>query len=97
MVAEACTIDIGCDPNAVMPMQIIPVEYQGWILLTFLCYAIIAILCGFAIMVKNPVDNTIVDNWEPKKRKLYDRLFMELMMLVMLGLFASFIMMRMGI
>lgn len=95
MVAVDCTPDLGCVP----PYQwsIIPVEYQGWALLIFLGIAGIALLWGFYFIATVPVVNTFVDKLEPKKRKFYDKIFAELMFLLMLGLLGSFIMMRMGI
>ena len=95
MVAVDCTPDLGCAPP--YNWSLIPLEWQGWAFLIFVGVAGIALLLGFYFMAAMPVENTFVDKMEPKKRKLYDRLFMELMFLVMLGLFASFVMMRMGI
>jgi hypothetical protein len=88
MVAVGCTPALGCEP----PYQwsLIPIEYQGWAFLIFLVVSGIALIIGFYFIATIPIENTSIDTMEPKKRKLYDKLFFELMGLVMLALLASF-------
>ena len=95
MTAVACTPEFGCEPA--YQWSLVPVEYQGWVFLIALGVAFVAIFYSFYYIAVHPLENKIISKWEPKKEKLYDKLFVELMFLVMLGLLVSFIMMRMGI
>jgi hypothetical protein len=64
--------------------------YEVWGFLVFVGFAIIAILCGFVWIAGNPVDNTVSCGWNPDKQKIRDRLFVELMLLVMFAVFILF-------
>ena len=81
-------MELGCDPNR--GFTLIPSEYQGWFFLLFVVFAFFAMCVGFYIIATTPIENESRDTVEPRKRKMYDKMFMELMLLLMLGLFASF-------
>jgi hypothetical protein len=95
MTAVDCTPAFGCEP--VYQWSLIPIELQGWAFLIFIGIATVAILYGFWNIGGNLKDNVVIDTRDPEKRKLQDKLFVELMGLIMLGMLASVVMMWMGI
>jgi hypothetical protein len=45
------------DVRTTMPHQLIPMQYQGWLLLAFLLFGTIAVCYGLYIVARDPMDN----------------------------------------
>lgn len=52
-------VAVNCyDRRTYAPFQLIPIQYQGWLLLTLLIIGTIAIGYGLYVIAHDPIDNT---------------------------------------
>jgi hypothetical protein len=70
---------------------------EGWGFLVFAGFAIIALGYGFYWIYANPADNTVTCKWDEDRRIIRDRLFVELVLLIMGAFLIIFITAAVGI